>query len=174
MESTDSMSEDEKYKLAIEISASWISKDTEYHKIAGELAMQRHHKITGGYSFSEKMNLFGDRMNKKFIDFVNQHKDRIEQEIEYQRDFTIDFFGLSTLKNGYLLSLPKKPETQERPQDMWMRVSLFLNMDDIESGIRSYHMMSNKKFTHATPTLFHSGLERSQMLSCFLMGIRFY
>ena len=77
-------------------------------------------------------------MNKKFIDFVNQHKDRIEQEIEYQRDFTIDFFGLSTLKNGYLLSLPKKPETQERPQDMWMRVSV-LNMDDIESGIRSYH-----------------------------------
>ena len=54
MESTDSMSEDEKYKLAIEISASWIGKDTEYHKIAGELAMQRHHKITGGYSFSEK------------------------------------------------------------------------------------------------------------------------
>jgi ribonucleoside-diphosphate reductase alpha subunit len=78
---------------------------------------------------------------------------------------------LSTLKNGYMLSVPSRPETQERPQDMWMRVSLFLNMDNIDAALKSYNMMSTKQFTHATPTLFHAGLKRSQMLSCFLMGM---
>lgn len=171
IESTETMTEDQQKKLAIEIAASWISKDIEYHKIAGELAMIRHQNLTKKYSFCEKMNLYGDRMNSQYIKFVNDNKTQIEKEIDYQRDFFIDFFGLSTLKKGYLLSQPNKPETQETPQEMWMRISCFLNMDNIDSAISSYHMMSNKHYTHATPTLFHAGLKRSQMLSCFLMGV---
>ena len=171
IESTETMTEDQQQKLAIEIAASWISKDIEYHKIAGELAMIRHQNLTKKYSFCEKMNLYAHRMNSQYIKFVNDNKHQIEKELDYQRDFLIDFFGLSTLKKGYLLSQPNKPETQETPQEMWMRISCFLNMDSIESAISSYHMMSNKHYTHATPTLFHAGLKRSQMLSCFLMGV---
>tara|TARA_Y100000389_G_scaffold174968_1_gene185336 strand:+ start:434 stop:2653 length:2220 start_codon:yes stop_codon:yes gene_type:complete len=158
------------YNLAIEISAGWINKDQIYNKIASTLLLKDLHRKTTD-SFSSKTVIFDPMLNREYAAFCAEHKERIDAEINYENDNLIDYFGLTTLKKGYLVMLDGDINTQERPQDMWMRVSLYLNIGDIESAMKSYHMMSNKRFTHATPTLFYAGLIRSQMLSCFLIGM---
>jgi ribonucleotide reductase alpha subunit len=63
-------------------------------------------------------------------------------------------------------------EIAERPQQMFMRVSLGIHKADVDAAIQTYHMMSRKLFTHATPTLFNSGTPRPQMSSCFLLTMK--
>ena len=60
----------------------------------------------------------------------------------------------------------------ERPQHMFMRVSLGIHFNDIKEVIETYNLMSNKYFTHATPTLFNSGTPRPQLSSCFLLAMK--
>ena len=86
----------------------------------------------------------------------------------YDRDFSYEFFGFKTLERSYLLRTDGK--IQETPQYMWMRVALGIHGCDKDCSKDTYNLMSQKYFTHATPTLFHSGTPRPQMSSCFLMG----
>jgi ribonucleoside-diphosphate reductase alpha chain len=56
----------------------------------------------------------------------------------------------------------------ERPQHLWMTVSLGIHSDNIENALKSYEYMSKLYFTMATPTLFNAGTGRPQMSSCFI------
>jgi len=98
-----------------------------------------------------------------------QHSDRLESEIIYDRDFDYDYFGFKTLERSYLLRIDDK--VVERPQHMLMRVALGIHQEDIESAIQTYHLLSEKWFTHATPTLFNAGTPRPQLSSCFLLSM---
>jgi ribonucleoside-diphosphate reductase subunit M1 len=86
----------------------------------------------------------------------------LDSEIIYDRDFDYDYFGFKTLERSYLLKLGGK--VVERPQQKLMRVSVGIHKDDIESAIKTYHMMSQRWFTHASPTLFNAGTLRPQVL----------
>ena len=88
----------------------------------------------------------------------------------YNRDFGYDYFGFKTLERSYLLKLDG--EIAERPQHMLMRVSLGIHLNDLDSAIETYELMSKKFFTHATPTLFNSGTPKPQMSSCFLLTMK--
>jgi ribonucleotide reductase alpha subunit len=88
--------------------------------------------------------------------------------IDYERDYIFDYFGIKTLERAYLIKI--KNEIIERPQDMFMRVASFLNQGDLENTKKTYDLISNGFYTHATPTLFNSGNKRSQLSSCFLLG----
>eukprot|EP00331_Platyophrya_macrostoma_P020953 CAMPEP_0176466032 /NCGR_PEP_ID=MMETSP0127-20121128/37648_1 /TAXON_ID=938130 /ORGANISM="Platyophrya macrostoma, Strain WH" /LENGTH=248 /DNA_ID=CAMNT_0017859117 /DNA_START=8 /DNA_END=751 /DNA_ORIENTATION=+ len=106
-------------------------------------------------------------ISEDVFQIVQKNAERIQQEIRYERDFTYDFFGFKTLERSYLLRLGGK--VAERPQHLLMRVSIGIHKEDLESAFETYHLMSDKWFTHATPTLFYSGTPMPQMSSCFLL-----
>ncbi|CAN1828723.1 Ribonucleoside-diphosphate reductase large subunit [Linum perenne] len=95
---------------------------------------------------------------------------RLDSEIIYDRDFDYDYFGFKTLERSYLLKVQGK--VVERPQHMLMRVSVGIHKDDVDSAIKTYHSMSQRWFTHASPTLFNAGTPRPQLSSCFLVCMK--
>ena len=97
------------------------------------------------------------------------NKDKLNDILDYDNDFLFDYFGFKTLEKSYLMKV--NGSVVERIQHMFLRVSLGIHQDDIKSAINSYQLMSQKYFTHATPTLFFSGTPRPQLASCFLMGM---
>lgn len=99
-----------------------------------------------------------------------QNAARLDSEIIYDRDFDYDYFGFKTLERSYLLKLAGK--VVERPQHMLMRVSVGIHKEDIESAIKTYHLMSQRWFTHASPTLFNAGTPRPQV-STFLVSLHY-
>ena len=101
---------------------------------------------------------------------VQEHKDEIDSAIIHDRDMEYDYFGFKTLEKSYLLKLNGK--IAERPQHMLMRVALGIHLDDIPKVIETYNLLSQKYFTHATPTLFNAGTPRPQMSSCFLLCMK--
>jgi ribonucleoside-diphosphate reductase alpha chain len=102
---------------------------------------------------------------------VETHGGLIDARIDYERDFLLDYFGFKTMEKSYLLK-NSVSVVRERPQHLWMRVSLALwGSVDLKRAFETYDMMSLKRFTHATPTLFNAGTPRQQLSSCFLMGI---
>ena len=111
---------------------------------------------------NQEAPLLSEEVHKVIMDnaeFLNSH-------IIYNRDFNYDYFGFKTLERSYLLKINGK--IVERPQHMLMRVSVGIHLNDLESVIETYDLMSKKFFTHATPTLFNAGTPKPQMSSCFL------
>jgi ribonucleoside-diphosphate reductase alpha subunit len=164
---------------------SHMLENYDYQILAGRISISNCHKMTSP-SFTETIRaLYHDNYDRngnvthlvteEMYNFVMDNKEKINATIDENRDFLIDYFGFKTLERAYLLKIhPIKgePYVIERPQYMFMRVSLGLHCknNDLNSAIESYHYLSNKYFTHATPTLFHAGTPSSQLFSCFLLG----
>ncbi len=98
---------------------------------------------------------------------VQENKDRLDAAIIYERDFQYQYFGFKTLERSYLLKINKK--VVERPQQMLMRVAVGIHGEDIDSAIETYDLLSQRLFTHASPTLFNAATPRPQLSSCFLL-----
>ncbi|CAI5491857.1 unnamed protein product, partial [Closterium sp. Naga37s-1] len=96
-----------------------------------------------------------------------KHAERLDSEVIYDRDFDYDYFGFKTLERSYLLKVNGK--VVERPQHMLMRVAVGIHKADIEAAVQTYHLMSQRWFTHASPTLFNSGTPRPQLSSSCLL-----
>jgi ribonucleoside-diphosphate reductase alpha chain len=101
---------------------------------------------------------------------IQENAEFLNSHIIYNRDFNYDYFGFKTLERSYLLRINGK--IVERPQHMLMRVSVGIHMNDLDSVIETYDLMSKKFFTHATPTLFNAGTPKPQMSSCFLLAMQ--
>ncbi|MDC1378183.1 ribonucleoside-diphosphate reductase subunit alpha, partial [Flavobacteriaceae bacterium] len=114
----------------------------------------------------KKAPLLSDEVHK----IIKNNADKLDSSIIYNRDFGYDFFGFKTLERSYLLKL--NGVIVERPQHMLMRVSIGIHLNDIESALETYELMSKRYFTHATPTLFNSGTPKPQMSSCFLLTMK--
>jgi len=141
-----------------------------YSNLAGRILVSNLHKNTTNH-FVEKMVKIQTTLNildEKWLTFIKKHKKEINAMIDYERDYTFDYFGFKTLERAYLLKI--KDDIIERPQDMYMRVASFLNQGNLENIKKTYDLISNGFYTHATPTLFNSGNKRSQCSSCFLLG----
>ncbi len=168
--------------LTAQLAASLSTNHPDWATLAGRIAISNHHKQTVG-NFAEVMLGLGDQTNPKTgekLSIINPRilelcRDpavaaRIEAAIDYQRDYDFDYFGFKTLERAYLLK-DTSLVIRERPQHLWMRVALALWSDDLEKAIKTYDMLSKKKFTHATPTLFSAGTPRQQLSSCFLIAM---
>ncbi len=166
--------------LAAETAASLAIKHPDYALLASRIAVSNLHKNTLK-SFSETMSklhgytdLHTGRKVPMIADDVMQiiedNAELLDSTIIYDRDFGFDYFGFKTLEKSYLLRINGK--VVERPQHMYMRVSIGIHKDDIESAIKTYHLMSGRWFTHATPTLFNAGTPKPQMSSCFLLTMK--
>ena len=114
----------------------------------------------------ERASLIADDV----YEIIMQHRDRFDSEIIYDRDFDYDYFGFKTLERSYLLRL--NDVIVERPQHMLMRVAIGIHKDNIEDALNTYKLMSERWFTHASPTLFNAGTPRPQLSSCFLVAMK--
>lgn len=114
----------------------------------------------------EKAPLLADDV----YEVIMSNAERLDSEIHYDRDFDYDYFGFRTLERSYLLRVNGK--VVERPQHMLMRVAVGIHKQDIDSAVKTYHLMSERWFTHASPTLFNAGTPRPQLSSCFLICMK--
>jgi ribonucleoside-diphosphate reductase alpha subunit len=148
-------------------SATLFKEDPDYLLLASRIAINNHHKNTTG-SFYTTMKTLNDSgiVSDDFIQRIEKHKDLIEKNINYDRDYSLSYFGFKTLFGGYLLN---KNDIYERPQDLFMRVAVAIH-DDPKCIVDTYNSLSCKYYTHATPTLFNAGTKFQQMSSCFLLG----
>ena len=142
-----------------------------YSILAARISVSNLHKETHE-SFYETMRLLCEEgiLNQLVFKSIEENKEIIEKTINYNKDYTYDYFGFKTLSKSYLLKINNK--IVERPQDMIMRVSVGIHVNDIKSVIETYKYMSDKYFTHATPTLFNSGTKNNQLSSCFLLTMK--
>jgi ribonucleotide reductase alpha subunit len=161
-------------ELAAHLCSSLLVIHPDYGRLASKIIISNHHKNTSP-SFSETIHILyhnptGPLVAKEIYDIVQQHKEKLNSYIDYSRDYFFDYFGFKTLERSYLLKSGGK--IVERPQQMWMRVALGIHKNDIKDALQTYDLMSQKYFTHATPTLFNSGTPRPQNSSCFLLSMR--
>ncbi len=166
--------------LAAEVSASMTTLHPGYSLLASRIAVSNLHSATKK-SFSSTMKdlyeyidpntdkkapLLADDVYK----VIEDNAEVLDSSIIYDRDFGYDYFGFKTLERSYLLKL--NGVVAERPQHMLMRVSLGIHKTDIDSAVKTYELMSERWFTHATPTLFNAGTPKPQMSSCFLLSMK--
>jgi len=164
------------------VAAAMYTVHPDFGKLASRILISNYHKIhkkMGLFKFSDKVeklyNHVDHRNNKMkllsddFYQIVQKNKNYLDNLVDYKKDYKFDYFGYKTLEKGYFL---KCGEIRiETAQDLLMRVSIGLHGEDMESVKKSYTFMSEKYFTHASPTLFNAGTPYPQLLSCFLLGV---
>jgi ribonucleoside-diphosphate reductase alpha chain len=176
----DGVTTSELDNLAAEIAATMTTKHPDYALLASRIAVSNLHKNTNK-SFSKTMEQLYTYIDPKtskpaplladdVYEIIMKNAELLDSTIIYDRDFGYDFFGFKTLEKSYLLKLNGK--VAERPQHMLMRVAIGIHKEDIDSAIVTYNMMSERWFTHATPTLFNAGTPKPQMSSCFLLAMK--
>jgi ribonucleoside-diphosphate reductase alpha chain len=176
----DGVTTSELDNLAAETAASMTISHPDYAQLAARIAISNLHKNTNK-SFSETMNEMYHYVNprtnqeapllsEEVHNVIQENAEFLNSHIIYNRDFNYDYFGFKTLERSYLLKINGK--IVERPQHMLMRVSVGIHLNDLESVIETYDLMSKKFFTHATPTLFNAGTPKPQMSSCFLLTMK--
>lgn len=176
----DGVSTQDLDNLAAEIAATMTVKHPDYAKLAARIAISNLHKTTSK-SFSNTMKRLytyvdpktGENaplVSKETYGIVKAHAATLDSNIIYDRDFSYDYFGFKTLERSYLMKIDGK--IIERPQHMLMRVAVGIHGEDIEKAIETYNLLSEKWFTHATPTLFNAGTPKPQLSSCFLLTMK--
>jgi ribonucleoside-diphosphate reductase alpha subunit len=166
--------------LAAEVAAAKTIDHPDYALLASRIAVSNLHKETKK-TFSEVIDDLHKYVDPKtgqnasliaedVYQVVMNNKETLDSSIIYDRDFRYDYFGFKTLTRSYLMKL--NGEIAERPQQMLMRVALGIHKNDVKSAIKTYNLMSEGWFTHATPTLFNSGTPKPQMSSCFLLTMK--
>ena len=176
----DGVSTTELDNLAAEVAAAKTIDHPDYALLASRIAVSNLHRETKK-TFSEVMHDMYHYVDNKtneaaslladdVYQIIMDNKEVLDSSIIYDRDFRYDYFGFKTLTRSYLMRLYGK--IVERPQQMLMRVAIGIHKDDIQSAIKTYNLMSEGWFTHATPTLFNSGTPKPQMSSCFLLTMK--
>jgi len=166
--------------LAAEVAAAKTIDHPDYALLASRIAVSNLHKDTKK-SFSDVMEDLHKYIDPKtgqraslladdVYEVISNNRDLLDSSIIYDRDFRYDYFGFKTLTRSYLLKM--HGEIAERPQQMLMRVAVGIHKGDLTQAIKTYHLMSEGWFTHATPTLFNSGTPKPQMSSCFLLTMK--
>ena len=176
----DGVSTQELDELAAETAATLTTKHPDFATLAARISVSNLHKTTSK-SFSSTMKRLYTYVNPKtgenasllskdVYGIINKNAALLDSSIIYDRDFSYDYFGFKTLEKSYLLKLDGK--VVERPQHMLMRVAVGIHKDDIDSILETYNLLSEKWFTHATPTLFNAGTPKPQLSSCFLLTMK--
>ena len=165
-------------ELTAQQCASLVTTHPDYGKLAGYIVISNNRKNTfdSFYLVIKTMSDFKDVNNieyslvdNKILNIVSENRHYFQDIIDFERDFLIDYFGFKTLERAYLFKINKK--VIERPQHMWLRVAIGIHGDDLISIKETYDLMSQKYFTHSTPTLFNASTPRPQMSSCYLLGM---
>lgn len=165
-------------ELLAEQCASLSSIHPDYNVLAGHVIISNHQKNTSAsfsqittqlYEYKDKSGKHCPLVSNEYYYTVKYNAETFDQLCDYKRDYLIDYFGFKTLERSYLMKINKK--TVERIQHLWLRVAIGIHGNNTEKVIQSYDLMSQKYFTHATPTLFNAGTCRPQLSSCYLIAM---
>ena len=165
-------------ELSAEQCASLSSSHPDYNILAGYITVSNHHKNTSAsftkvmtdlYEYTDKKGVKSPIISKTAYDVIMENADFFDDLCDYSRDYIIDYFGVKTLERAYLMKIDKV--AVERPQHMWLRVAIGIHGSNLQLVKETYDLMSQKFFTHATPTLFNAGTPRPQLSSCFLLAM---
>lgn len=168
--------------LAAQMAASLSTTHPDWGYLASQIAVSNHQKNTPT-TFSEVVRILSNQvapktgkaltyLSQEIIDIMSGPlSSQIDAYIKSDRDYEFDYFGFKTLEKSYLLRDANKVVI-ERPQHMWMRVSLALWGTNLDRVFETYDLLSQKVLTHATPTLFNAGTPRQQLSSCFLLAMK--
>ncbi len=167
-------------ELTAQLAASLCTNHPDWGVLSARIAISNHHKQTSS-SFSEVVLVLANQtmpktgektqiVSDELVSIVKEHGTKIDERIQYDRDYLFDYFGFKTLERSYLLK-DTTMKIMERPQHLWMRVALALWGHNLERAFETYELLSTKAFTHATPTLFNAGTPRQQLSSCFLLSM---
>lgn len=162
-------------ELTAEQCASMSTIHTDYGNLACKIIISNHHKNTSD-NFAHVMKelyeyVYNDiptpLISKELYELSQKYETEFNKMLKYDRDYFIDYFGFKTLERAYLFRT--NGVILERPQHMFLRVSIGIHGDDLKAIKETYDLMSQKYFIHATPTLFNSGTDRPQNSSCYLL-----
>ena len=167
-------------ELTAEQCAALSTKHLDYATLANRIIVSNNHRITTPSFYTAMETLYKHQdvhgrqkplISTQLWDYLQNEDKRalLEQLIDYERDYLFDYFGFKTLERSYLMRA--NGVLVERPQHMWLRVALGIHGDDIAAVQETYDLMSQKYFTHATPTLFNAGTPHPQLSSCYLLGL---
>lgn len=167
-------------ELAAQTAASFATQHPDCSILAARISVSNLHKMTKK-SFSEtiadlhaylhpKTNQPAALISDEVYKVIMENKDVLDSALIHDRDFEFDYFGFKTLEKSYLLKL--NDVIVERPQHLLMRVAVGIHLDNIEDVLETYNLLSQRYFTHATPTLFNAGTPNPQMSSCFLLSMK--
>ncbi len=168
-------------ELTCQLAASLATVHPDYGTLAARITVSNHQKNTHP-SFSHVMKQLANQVapktgehvsyiNNEILEVIEQHGAEIDARIVNDRDYLFDYFGFKTLEKSYLLK-DTSGTILERPQHLWMRVAIALwGKQDLTKAFETYDWMSQKYFTHATPTLFNAGAHRQQLSSCYLISM---
>ncbi len=176
----DGVSTQELDNLAAEIAATMTTRHPDFAKLAARIAVSNLHKVTSK-SFTNTMKRLyqyvdpktgqnAPLISKETWKVIHENAAELDEAIIYDRDFSYDFFGFKTLERSYLMKIDGR--VVERPQHLLMRVAVGIHGENIPAAIETYNLLSEKWFTHATPTLFNAGTPKPQLSSCFLLTMK--
>jgi len=165
-------------ELSAEQCASLSSTHPDYNILAGRIVVSNHQKNTDSaftdvvaklYKFKDKNDKNAPLIDEKVYQLTLTHGNLLNDMCVHSRDYLIDYFGFKTLERAYLMKIDGA--IVERPQHLWLRTAVGIHGNDMTSIRETYDLMSQKYFTHATPTLFNAGTPRPQLSSCFLQAM---
>jgi ribonucleoside-diphosphate reductase alpha chain len=167
-------------ELTAEQCATQSSQHPDYGKLASYIIISNHHKNTDPsftnvmrrlYEFTDKEGRHNPLISESTWNIIEKNSDFLEKFVSQysENDYLFDYFGFKTLERSYLMKI--NGSVVERPQYMWMRVSIGIHGDDLQKVCETFILMSDKYFTHATPTLFNAGTPRPQLSSCYLISM---
>ena len=165
-------------ELTAEQCASLATNNSDYSILASAVVISNHQKSTNTmfseitntlYNFNDVNGKHTPLITKELYDISQEYSSKIQEMLDFKRDYLIDFFGFKTLERSYLMTVNKT--IVERPQHLWMRVAIGIHGTDLHKVKETYDLMSQKYFTHATPTLFNAGTPHPQMSSCYLIAM---
>ena len=187
--STINISINDLYYLISDHCASLMTFHLDYKKIASRVCVERLHIATPEnymeiinylYNNKDRTGRHNPLISDKFYNIVSNNHKKIQQVLNFENDYKFDYFGIRTLERSYLFRIyiagadikgEKTVQIIERPQHLIMRVALGIHGEDLDAAFETYNLMSEKYFTHATPTLFNAGTNRPQMSSCYLLNM---
>lgn len=166
-------------ELTAEQCAAMCTHHPSYGRLAAAVVASNNHKNTSPslLDITERLFQFKDKHGRSaplvaagYMETIRKNSEVLQARLNFKRDHLIDYFGFKTLERAYLMRIDGK--IVERPQHLWMRVAVGIHGDDISSVLDTYELMSQKYFTHATPTLYNAGTPRPQLSSCYLLALR--
>ena len=158
-------------ELSAQECAARCTEHPDFGILAGRIVVSNNHKNTSESIATTGHLLFASgRINSTYSNILLQFGHVLQSMLVFERDYLIDYFGFKTLERAYLLKHDSM--IVERPQHMWMRVAVAIHGTNFDKVRETYDLMSQKYFTHATPTLFNAGTPLQQMSSCFLVGMQ--
>ena len=166
--------------LTAEQCATQSSQHPDYGTLASYIVISNHHKNTDPsfvnvmrrlYEFTDNVGIHTPLISQHIWNIIEKNADFLDDfvSVHSKNDFLFDYFGFKTLERAYLMKI--NGVIQERPQYMWMRVSIGIHGENLKKACETFVLMSEKYFTHATPTLFNAGTNHPQLSSCYLISM---